>query len=1829
MPLPPSSSTSNPNRLSSSSSLSSGSHRSSLSSSSNGRLGAVSSRLSINPPDNRPFLPGVALGGGGQGAGGGTDSRPNSSLSRSWGATEQDEDSAEEEWADADELGGAGQLREDDGEEEALAEEAPSTPIHLPRQARGDNDRPHDAGRDSYVSSGGESAAGGAGLGGEGGLGILGLGVGPSSFSSQDSELRRSNGSDFATESSGRREGGSSEEQDEQQRWKAQRAEQVNGQQHEMPFPALTELPPVSEVPAYQHSLPFSSSPPSAPSLSRSTRPSLVSQPSIVSSTRSPHPSLLSNAASSNSSTLSLPTVPPVDLNLPNVRPGGTFVSVANSMMGSLAANNPPINRNSHGQSGGARYFFSHLLNRSPRANSNSPRFSPSSSPTTSPNPSNGPPRSPSAPLGWQYQHPSVTSLQSSDGPHTRSTSMPTIANVDNSPSPRDSSDIYRPESRASGEVPQRRTPRAIAAATFAGLTRSNSVGGTRGSSSRLGTSPSALPTSSSRPHTSHATATHSPAPTIGFATPPLPSSSSTPAPPPPTLSSIGLNVVPLTQPLSLSRNGQPLCGALLDNKYLLIGTTTGLDFLPLPLPGSLPMKQHGTRKRKETRKPISLIKRTRFKELAVLSERSNILLAIAGRNDHIRVYALDGIRSMIEKKMQELDIRDGYPIIPDGGLFEASRSTSGKGKARAASPAEAPARPISTFPPSASSSAYLDPSPSYQFPPPDYTVSAPSPRRRPPSWHQNSANSLHGAASPSSPVRISSRSGSSASFVRAVPTNPTPRGSVSSQVTVVPGTPHTLRGQKSRDFLVGRKGSTATVQKRRSRADLQTPPLPGSRRSSFGSSAGRRPSAMSDSGWITESSPIPRPTSRMEPRAPIKPQNPLERSPTSDLAEFLRDSGPDMHSPEMDNVLATSRQRRRSSVTDSLLQASKDSHLFPSSSTAGISPTRPAFFRSVTASHLAGLALYTDDGDGGPGELVEMLQESAAEVARETRRASVNDFRKPMPREATSPLLQQTERSPALELAELIRETGPPGEKTHTSPVLLPKPSPREAASPRLPAGQKSPAMELAALLSETGPDELLTSSSASSTPPRSGSIAAPSKAESDAFTTARPSPPPSAAVKGKAPADDSASTTSRPTPGSARLIPRSPVNLGGEESTDETDGEAPRSHHKSKQSLAEAIRAGPPPGVSSASSSAPPTSTGQGLGISSNVSAGGTSPSNRSSKRWTMSGVGSLLSGSRPRSTSQSDSAPPYLRPASSVSNRTPGELGNSRSSLDSRGSSWEIVADPTPTRPQTSPTPTLRRPPPPVAAEPSSSSTDVKRRPTSSLHRHDGPPSIAPSSQAPPDAHPANSASPLEYVKLARTKGARLLRAVETKKRTYLAVLCGEDAERIELFTGSRSISLSLNRTFVLPETPRTVEFQLQGDELVDIYLVYGESIFALEPATVRVREVGVGRGERRARRERERRLRNLAATTREEVPAESASTPGEVRSPALHSALHPADPALREGRAAEDSQPEGEDLTVPIVNDRSRSPSPSPGPSPAPRPRAVSSTSTQAIPDGPPPAFSAASEPERARSAPPAPSASADDERRPSSSSRSSKQSLPYSTFQQLTFVPPVPSAVLSSAWTIPPLYTDVVAGSPAPPSSPFEAFQQQQPSIRVTGENGAHTDAVETSVAEARAAMAAAAAAAAPFNPDLPLLSPVSLLGGAALRQNGPPGLFFVSKGKNLSGIVTADGKSIIKRPLVWSHERSDPSDTINDVPQRIEVLVVGGKRTVVVKLSATDVKCISVEGASTTTPFSPAVTVSQARGSGVQFLATHRDGQQLLFAETVGSSSYVVRCLAA
>lgn len=242
--------------------------------------------------------------------------------------------------------------------------------------------------------------------------------------------------------------------------------------------------------------------------------------------------------------------------------------------------------------------------------------------------------------------------------------------------------------------------------------------------------------------------------------------------------------------------------------------------------------------------------------------------------------------------------------------------------------------------------------------------------------------------------------------------------------------------------------------------------------------------------------------------------------------------------------------------------------------------------------------------------------------------------------------------------------------------------------------------------------------------------------------------------------------------------------------------------------------------------------------------------------------------------------------------------------------------------------------------------------------------------------------------------------------------------------------------------------------------------------------------------------------------------------------------------------------------------------------------------------------------------PAPAAAAS----PAPAPAKPKHALPYTTFQQLPFVPPVPSSVLSSAWTIPPLYTDVVGSGNVSAASPPHPINRL-PNITGSGELGAGIPPPEDE-------------AAFSMNENLPLLSPISLLGGAAQRQMGAPGLFFVSKGKNLSGIVTGDGRSVIKRPLVWSLDKAADADA--DVYERIEMLIVQQTRTVVVGMGTREVRAIAVGGEVGQAPFGTAVGVAGAGVSGgkdgkdtvreVKWLGTQQGGSQLFYSERVGQN---------
>lgn len=807
-----------------------------------------------------------------------------------------------------------------------------------------------------------------------------------------------------------------------------------------------------------------------------------------------------------------------------------------------------------------------------------------------------------------------------------------------------------------------------------------------------------------------------------------------------------------------------------------------------------------------------------------MLSERSNILLAIAGRNDHIRgevnvgvhrakltfalftVYALDGIRAMIQKKMQELDARDGYPFIQDGALLKTTpASADPKGKARA-DPSPNPSV-SSRSPPSATvSPANVGASASYQFPaaspPPDYSVSAPSPRRRPSSFHQST--SLIPPASPIRPhsTRVNSSTGS---FVTAVPTNP--RGSLSGQGSMGPplGSPRSVRGQKSREFVASRRGSTtAVVARRKSRADISTPPTPGSRRSSVvservgtstrpplpteasagaarledhdllgaeGASPGRlgprrsSSASLGESGWATDPSASPlAPPRRMEPRS-----TPLSRSSTADLADFIRNSGPDVATVKEEEAEAEWRakaQARRSASNPSVLQGV--TRAGAPEVQRSRSNTGDGFSKESTLPQMAGLGL-------GGVQFAEPFRSPIAGLPR------------PIPREAASPRPRQGESSPLLELADLIRNSGPEpvvvaDTTAANSSASFQKPEARAAASPRLQKNQSSPSMELAALLRETGPSSTSTSSSSSPMLLGGGFSSLP---PSDPLPTAAPNgllrrspalnsvetlrddvePPlgtsrasnlfpmrPSSAASGSIrrerdssiiPKSSSENSLSAPTvPGvqrrtSQRLVARKPTTAASPDaaSTDdeEDDEDAPPRRRQHTMTLDEMIRDGPPPGLigpsTSASQYAGLVPSGSSTSIHSAASGGG-SPSNRSSKRWTMSGMSSKLL-SRPSSAGDAG--------ISSASVQQQQE----RRSMDPRPSSWDMVDRPPRRREESAPTESTA--PAPQRPLPRSASTPLPphdfKRSTSHLQSNAEQPQLAASSQLPPDAHPAS--------------------------------------------------------------------------------------------------------------------------------------------------------------------------------------------------------------------------------------------------------------------------------------------------------------------------------------------------------------------------------------------------------------------------------------------------------------------------------------------------------
>lgn len=138
-----------------------------------------------------------------------------------------------------------------------------------------------------------------------------------------------------------------------------------------------------------------------------------------------------------------------------------------------------------------------------------------------------------------------------------------------------------------------------------------------------------------------------------------------------PALSSTLFEIMAVGERLSAGRSVR-LCGAVLDERYLLIGKSDGLDFVQLVpsilYAASIPQPNQKLLRRQQT--PRTLIPDVPFRQISILHKRSKMLVAIAGKNAHIRIYSLDSIRSLIKQRIREADELD-----PD----EAKESSSWK----------------------------------------------------------------------------------------------------------------------------------------------------------------------------------------------------------------------------------------------------------------------------------------------------------------------------------------------------------------------------------------------------------------------------------------------------------------------------------------------------------------------------------------------------------------------------------------------------------------------------------------------------------------------------------------------------------------------------------------------------------------------------------------------------------------------------------------------------------------------------------------------------------------------------------------------------------------------------------------------------------------------------------------------------------------------------------------------------------------------------------------------------------------------------------------------
>ena len=620
----------------------------------------------------------------------------------------------------------------------------------------------------------------------------------------------------------------------------------------------------------------------------------------------------------------------------------------------------------------------------------------------------------------------------------------------------------------------------------------------------------------------------------------------------------------------------------------------------------------------------------------------------------------------------------------------------------------------------------------------------------------------------------------------------------------------------------------------------------------------------------------------------------------------------------------------------------------------------------------------------------------------------------------------------------------------------------------------------------------------------------------------------------------------------------------------------------------------------------------------------------SNRRRRRWSvLGGVFSNPSGqsqSSIPSLSELTQAPP-AEPTNPVEmrERRPNVLTRSASGrVPPSASNATVTPARTVRRPSTSPgpstapvtNPSMVAPAPPIPYPPSAPSTHSRFLPrllTNALGRRsdDIPPLpriVGPGSDKsiinlPPPPHAP--APKLEYVKLPGTKGAVAVKAVETAKKRYssipiylkenkrrannvtsfLAILCGDNGEKVELFAGTYRTALGLSRTFILPDSPRSLELQLQGDDLVEVFLVFSQNVFGLEPATVRVREVRIGRAERRAAR---RRARETQSGQSPDVDTDPGAAIGE------------------------------EDVTVNVTIGVAATP---------PATDEPQQTSSSGI----------ASPPSDSTTQLNMDTGNATGTSTDELVTLAAAQMSPYTTFQQLSFSPNFPLATIADEYIIPPTYRSFLEyrsqhepegdgtasvdlsqvqfsppGLPVPTPAPPSKWFYRDPKGLIHGEPAyilVSGHVLKLGSGPWKASLMQAWYRDGLLPPDLPvrreedieyillkdlrlqcvdpthpfrsspptpsppmpipdstkpLLAPQSLL--IQPKHFGPPALFYSSRGGHSTTIVDSRGRSVLKGRFMWSTddngEESRPSSRLGDV-KRLEAFDVKDRAVLV------------------------------------------------------------------